>query len=161
MPKKSCLLVIVIALVSSFQALARAETSSRFRLPSAAGMFQKFCADEGPLFKAKIAFTEAKLSLQPAQRQSWDDFVAEAFAAAQPIRTLCKESPATADSNPVEELDFREKATTAFLETNRALTTAAKKFITALNSEQQRAFADSFSHPFSPMPLFSSHGPRL
>ena len=155
---KSYFLVAGMALVSSI-ALAGAEAGPPLGgVPSAAGIFRKFCADEDALFKAKIAFTEAKLDLQPRQRPSWDAFVSESSAAAQSIRSLCEETPTTADSDVAAELDFHQRALAAFLDTNRAFTTAAKKFLTALNSEQQRTLAELVIHPFPPL---GPPGPHL
>jgi len=155
---KSYFLVAGMALVSSI-ALAGAEAGPPLGgVPSVAGIFRKICADEDALFKAKIAFTEAKLDLQLRQRPSWDAFVAESSAGAQPIRTLCEETPPTADAGVVAELDFHQRILAAFLETNRAFTTAAKKFLTALSSEQQRALTESVIHPFPPL---GPPGPHL
>jgi hypothetical protein len=124
----------------------------------AAQMFQKFCADEDALFKAKMAFTEAKLDLQPSQRPNWDAFVTESSAAAPAIRSVCDEVP-PAGSDAVAELDLHQRGLAAFFEADRALTAAAKKFSVALTSGQKRTLADSVIHPLPPFPLFPPFGP--
>jgi len=121
-------------------------------------MFQKFCADEDALFKAKMAFTEAKLDLQPSQRPNWDAFVTESSAAAPAIRSVCDEVP-PAGSDTVAELDLHQRGLAAFFEADRALTAAAKKFSVALTSDQKRTLADSVIHPLPPFPLFPPFGP--
>jgi len=154
-------LVTSIALASSIQALACTQRISPFGgLPSATVMFREFCADQDPRFKAKIAFAEAKLGLQPTQRERWVAFVAEASAAARPIHTLCAGSPPMADGDVAEELDYRQKMLAAVLETDRAFIEAAKKLLVGLDSKQQRALADAIIHPHGAVPGFAPPGPH-
>lgn len=166
MHTKSYFLVAGVVLVGSFRAPAGAEPAAPFfGLPSSTGMFQRFCADEDALLKSKMAFTEAKLNLQPKQRTEWDAFVAEYSAAAQPIRTLCQGSPPTVDSDIAATLDFHQRALTVFLEMNNGFIAATKKFLVALSPEQQRVIVKSTIHPFPPIPPilfpFGPPGPTL
>jgi LTXXQ motif family protein len=162
MRSKPHLFITAIALAGSVPPVAGAEPVAPFDGPPSAGaILWKFCADEGPLFQAQMAFIEAKLNLQPAQRESWQAFVADASAAAQSIRTFCGELPQPADNDAVGQLDLRQKMLTAILETHLALTTAAQKPIAVLNSEQQSVFADPFLFPFLPPPPLGPLGPFI
>ncbi|WGJ14352.1 Spy/CpxP family protein refolding chaperone [Methylocapsa sp. D3K7] len=151
----------ILGLVSSGTTLAGTAPVPRSgSFPPAAEKLQKFCADEDALFKAKMAFTEAKLDLQPSQRPNWDSFVAESSAAVPAIRSVCDEAP-PAGNDTVAELDFHQRGLAAFFEADRALTAAAKKFSVALTSDQKRTLADSVIHPLPLFPPFGPPGPPL
>jgi LTXXQ motif family protein len=143
-----------IALASLARTPASAELPLWGGPPSPAAMFQKLCKDEDALFKAKVAFIEAKLGIEPKQRQSWETFVAEVAAAGQPIRSVCKEIPPATDGDVVASLDLHQRTLGAFLETHRGVTAAAKKLVAGLPAEQQRALAESIMHPLLAPPIF-------
>jgi hypothetical protein len=140
---------------------ASADLPAGLAAPSPAALFQKFCADEEALFKAKVAFIESKLRLRPDQQPSWTTFVSEAAAAGQSIRVVCKQSQPGTEGDVVSDLDFHQRTLGAFLETHLGLTTAAKKLVGALTPEQQRVLADSILHPLPPVPPFPAPLPPL
>jgi len=161
MHKKSSIFVTGLALAGSLHVLTGAEGAPPFGgLPASTAMFRMFCADQEPRFKAKIAFAEAKVGPQPAQRQSWDAFVTEASAAARPVRALCEAPPPLAGDDVLEELAFRQKTVAAILETDRGFLAAAQKLLVVLDSKQQRAFADSIAPAFPPVAAWGPPGPH-
>ena len=107
-----------------------------------AQMMERMCADHDAHFAARMAFLEAKIGLEAAQRPAWEAFVGAMRAAEKPIRDMCQSPPPPSADDPVaqlEALDRREIARAQMQEGRRA---AVARLRSALASDQQRRLAE-------------------
>jgi hypothetical protein len=135
-----------LVLTATAPTMAGAQAPQPWATP--AQMMERMCADHDAHFAARMAFIDAKIGLEAAQRPAWEAFVGAMRAAEKPIRDMCQ-SPPSAD-DPVaqlEALDRREIARAQMQEGRRA---AVARLRSALASDQQRRLAE----------VILRHGPR-
>ena len=107
-----------------------------------AQMMERMCADLDAHLAARMAFIEAKIGLEAAQRPEWEAFVGAMRAAEKPIRDMCQSPPPPPADDPVaqlEALDRREIARAQMQEGRRA---AVARLRRALAPDQQRRLAE-------------------
>ena len=107
-----CRLAASLVLTATAPTMAGAQAAPQ---PGAtpAQMMERMCADHDAHFAARMAFLEAKIGLEAAQRSAWEAFVGAMRAAEKPIRDMCQSPPPPSADDPVaqlEALDRREIA---------------------------------------------------
>jgi hypothetical protein len=140
-------------LIGAFHSSGVADPAFSGAAPPPHALQEHFCADQEAIFRSRMAFLEAKLDLQPAQRQSWDVFVADSRIADEPMRRLCDERPGAEPQAPLAELERVQRRLETHLQSHVALVGAVRKFVVALGAEQQVTLARALHRPPPPFHL--------
>jgi hypothetical protein len=107
-------------------------------------MQERMCRDFDARVAGRIAFTEAKLQVTPAQRAAWDEFAAAMRAAAEPMKRLrCEPRASLADDDVAGRLAARERRLTAMLDSTRLMRVAAERLQPQLSAEQRTQLAEA------------------
>ena len=85
-----------------------------------AQMMERMCADHDAHFAARMAFLEAKIGLEAAQRPAWEAFVGAMRAAEKPIRDMCQSPPPPSADDPVAQLEALDRRAIARSDARRA-----------------------------------------
>lgn len=125
--------------------------------PGPDGMFRHACANGEAMFRARMAFIEAKLDLTAEQKPAFAAFVAESQAAGQPMRDLCRTGLPTRGGRTVDRLKAMQSVERTMAEVHQGLIAATEKLDAVLTGEQDKALAEAML-PHSPIGAF--HGPR-
>jgi LTXXQ motif family protein len=109
-------------------------------------MLERMCADADARLASRLAYVEAKVKPTAAQRGAWDAFARDSRSAAQPMRALCDNPPATAAAgDAAASLAQRERFVTAMGQSLALLRPAVERLQATLDDAQKTALAESLS----------------